>query len=156
MMKESIFDNKMKYILVSEDEVKKLHQYVFDKITGFDYVDAKNLFNKINSRQAQQDVKSWQLVCKYCPLYLRCEVSIENTSKCIVYNKMKVRDYSRHAMDEIQFQRKRLFDILTTGECDENCSICILCENNGACMLTSLFGKSKHCIISEDDLLWMK
>ena len=40
----SIFDNKKKFFLISEDELKKFHHYVFDGLSVFDDVDAKNLF----------------------------------------------------------------------------------------------------------------
>ena len=133
----SIFDNKKKYYLVSEDELKKFHQYVFDKDSGFDAIEAKNLFDEVGSRQAQNDVRSWQLVCKYCPLYLRCDVAIEDTSKCQIYSKLSVRNYALHALDEIQFQRQRLNEIFSDmkkeGTCDNNCEICLLCNNSGEC-----------------------
>jgi len=133
----SIFDNKTKYFLVSEDELKKFHHYVFDKDSGFDASEAKNLFDKVSSRQAQNDVRSWQLVCKYCPLYLRCDVTIEDTSKCQIFNKLSVRNYALHALDEIQFQRQRLNEIFSDlkkeGTCDNHCDICILCDNSGKC-----------------------
>jgi hypothetical protein len=134
----SIFDNKKKFFLISEDELKKFHKYVFDGLSVFDDLDAKNLFHEVGSRQAQNDVRSWQLVCKYCPLNLRCEVLIEDTSKCQIFNKLTVRKYSLHAMDEIQFQRQRLHEIFDDmkkrGTCDNHCDICILCDNAGACV----------------------
>ena len=134
----SIFDNKKKFFLISEDELKKFHQYVFDGLSVFDDLDAKNLFHDVGSRQGQNDVRSWQLVCKYCPLNLRCEVLIEDTSKCEIFNKLTVRKYSLHAMEEIQFQRKRLQEIFDdmkkAGTCDNHCDICILCDNAGECV----------------------
>jgi hypothetical protein len=40
-------------------------------------------------------------------------------------------------MDEIQFQRQRLHEIFDDrkkrGTCDNNCEICILCDNAGDC-----------------------
>ena len=133
----SIFDNKKKFFLISEDELKKFHHYVFDGLSVFDDVDAKNLFHDVGSRQAQNDVRSWQLVCKYCPFNLRCGVLIEDTSKCQIFDKLTVRNYSLHAMDEIQFQRQRLHEIFDdlkkTGTCDNHCEICILCDNAGDC-----------------------
>ncbi|MDD1700474.1 MAG: hypothetical protein LUQ04_06735 [Methanoregula sp.] len=134
----SIFDNKKKFVLVSEDELKKFHQYVFERSGGFDYTDAKKLFHDICSRQAQNDVRSWQLVCKYCPLNLRCDVLIEDTSKCQIFSKLSVRNYSAHALDELQFQRQRLSEIFgdlkKAGTCDNHCDICILCDNTGGCI----------------------
>jgi hypothetical protein len=134
----SIFDNKKKFFLISEDELKKFHHYVFDGLSVFDDLDAKNLFQDVGSRQAQNDIRSWQLVCKYCPINLRCEVLIEDTSKCEIFNKLTVRKYSLHAMDEIQFQRQRLHEIFDDmkkkGTCDNNCEICILCDNTGDCV----------------------
>jgi len=134
----SIFDNKKKFILISEDELKKLHHYVFDGLKEFEGGDARNLFQDVGSRQAQNDVRSWQLVCKYCPINLRCEVLIEDTSKCEIFNKLTVRKYSLHAMDEIQFQRQRLHEIFDDmkkrGTCDNHCDICILCDNAGDCV----------------------
>jgi len=134
----SIFDNKKKFFLLSEDELKKFHQYVFDGLSVFDNLDAKNLFHEVGSRQAQNDVRSWQLVCKYCPVNLRCEVLIEDTSKCQIFNKLTVRKYSLHAMEEIQFQRQRLHEIFDDmkkgGTCDSHCDICILCDNAGECV----------------------
>jgi hypothetical protein len=134
----SIFDNKKKFFLISEDELKKFQKYVFDGLSVFDDLDAKNLFHEVGSRQAQNDVRSWQLVCKYCPLNLRCEVLIEDTSKCQIFNKLTVRKYSLHAMDEIQFQRQRLHEIFDDmkkrGTCDNHCNICILCDNAGECV----------------------
>jgi hypothetical protein len=134
----SIFDNKKKFFLISEDEVKKLQHYVFDGLSVFENVDAKNLFQDVGSRQAQHDVRSWQLVCKYCPINLRCDVLIQDTSKCQIFNKLTVRNYTLHAMEEIQFQRQRLqeiFDVLKkSGTCDSHCEICILCDNAGQCV----------------------
>jgi hypothetical protein len=134
----SIFDNKKKFFSISEDELKKFHQYVFAGLSVFDDLDAKNLFHDVGSRQAQNDVRSWQLVCKFCPLNLRCEVLIEDTSKCQIFNKLTVRKYSLHAMDEIQFQRQRLHEIFDDmkkgGTCDNHCDICILCDNAGDCV----------------------
>lgn len=134
----SIFDNKKKFFLISEDELKRFHKYVFDAFSVFDDLDAKNLFHDVGSRQAQNDVRSWQLVCKYCPLNLRCEILIEDTSKCQIFNKLTVRQYSLHAMDEIQFQRQRLHEIFDDmkkrGVCDNHCDICILCDNAGECV----------------------
>ena len=134
----SIFDNKKKFFLISEDEVKKLQHYVFDGLSVFDSVDAKNLFQDVGSRQAQNDVRSWQLVCKYCPINLRCDVLIEDTSKCQIFNKLTVRNYTLHAMEEIQFQRQRLQEIFDDlkkgGTCDSHCEICILCDNAGQCV----------------------
>lgn len=134
----SIFDNKKKFFLISEDELKKFHHYVFDGLSVFDDLDAKNLFQDVGSRQAQNDIRSWQLVCKYCPINLRCEVLIEDTSKCEIFNKLTVRKYSLHAMDEIQFQRQRLHEIFDDmkkkGTCDNHCEICILCDNAGDCV----------------------
>jgi hypothetical protein len=57
----SIFDNKKKFFLISEDEVKKLQHYVFDGLSVFENVDAKNLFQDVGSRQAQHDVRSCNL-----------------------------------------------------------------------------------------------
>ena len=134
----SIFDNKKKFILISEDELKKLHHYVFDGLKEFEEGDARNLFQDVGSRQAQNDVRSWQLVCKYCPINLRCDVLIEDTSKCEIFNKLTVRNYTLHAMDEIQFQRQRLHEIFDDmkkrGTCDNHCDICILCDNAGDCV----------------------
>lgn len=134
----SIFDNKKKFFLISEDELKKFQHYVFDGLSVFDHPDARNLFHDVGSRQAQNDVRSWQLVCKYCPINLRCEVLIEDTSKCAIFNKLTVRNYTLHAMEEIQFQRQRLHEILdgmkNGGTCDNNCELCILCDNAGHCV----------------------
>ena len=134
----SIFDNKKKFFLISEDELKKLQHYVFDGLSVFEHGDAKNLFQDVGSRQAQQDVRSWQLVCKYCPINLRCDVLIEDTSKCQIFNKLTVRNYTLHAMEEIQFQRQRLQEIFDDlkkgGTCDSHCEICILCDNAGQCV----------------------
>jgi hypothetical protein len=134
----SVFDNKKKFILIAEDELKKLHHYVFEGLSESEAGDAKNLFQDLGSRQAQQDVRSWQLVCKYCPLNLRCEVLIEDTSKCEIFSKLTVRKYSLHAMEEIQFQRQRLQEIFDDmkkgGACDNHCDICILCDNDGKCV----------------------
>jgi uncharacterized Fe-S radical SAM superfamily protein PflX len=130
----SIFDNKKKFFLISEDELKKFQHYVFDGLSVFEKGDAKNLFQDVGSRQAQQDVRSWQLVCKYCPINLRCDVLIEDTSKCQIFNKLTVRNYTLHAMEEIQFQRQRLQEIFDVGTCDSHCEICILCDNTGQCV----------------------
>jgi hypothetical protein len=144
----SIFDNKKKFFLVSEDELNKFQHYVFDGPGAADDPDAKSLFQDIGSRQAQYDIRSWQLVCKYCPLNLRCEVLIEDTSKCQIFNKLTVRKYSLHAMDEIQFQRQRLHEIFDDmkkrGTCDNNCEICILCDNTGDCV-----AKKAICLLRE-------
>jgi hypothetical protein len=133
----SIFDNKKKFFLVSEDELKKFHHFVFEGLIPADELDAKDLFQDIGSRPAQYDIRSWQLVCKYCPVNLRCDVLIDDTSKCQIFNKLTVRNYSLHAMDEIQFQRQRLHEIFdqmkNRGTCDSHCEICILCDNTGAC-----------------------
>jgi len=131
----SLFDSKTKFFQVSEDELKKLYSYVFDGLKGFDYLEAKRLFKLIMSRQPQYDVKSWQFVCKYCPLYLRCDVPIGDVVNCTLYNKLPVRKYASYAMDEIQYQRQRLSDIFKNGKCDNNCGMCILCQNDGKCML---------------------
>jgi len=116
--------------------LKKLQHYVFDGAS--ENVDAKNLFQDVGSRQAQHDIRSWQLVCKYCPVNLRCDVLIEDTTKCQIFNKLTVRAYTLHAMEEIQFQRQRLqeiFDVLKkNGTCDSHCEICILCDNAGQCV----------------------
>jgi hypothetical protein len=134
----SIFDNKKKFFLISEDELKKFQHYVFDGLSVFDHLDAKNLFHDVGSRQAQNDVRSWQLVCKYCPINLRCEVLIEDTSKCAIFNKLTVRTYTLHAMEEIQYQRQRLHEIFdgmkNGGTCDNHCELCILCDNAGECV----------------------
>jgi hypothetical protein len=134
----SIFDNKKKFFLISEDELKKFHHYVFDRLSVFDHLDAENLFQDVGSRQAQNDVRSWQLVCKYCPINLRCDVLIEDTSKCAIFNKLTVRNYTLHAMEEIQFQRQRLHEIFdgmkNGGTCDNHCELCILCDNSGQCV----------------------
>ena len=134
----SIFDNKKKFFLISEDELKKFHHYVFRGLSVFDDLDAKNLFLDVGSRQAQHDIRSWQLVCKYCPVKLRCEVIIEDTSNCQIFNKLTLRNYSLHAMDDIQFHRQRLkeiFDVMEVGgTCDNDCELCILCDNAGDCV----------------------
>jgi hypothetical protein len=134
----SIFDNKKKFFLVSEDELKKFHQYIFDRSGESDLTDAEKLLHEICSRQAQNDIRSWQLVCKYCPLNLRCDVLIDDTSKCQIFSKLSVRNYSAHALDELQFQRQRLSEIFSdlkkAGICDNHCDICILCDNTGACI----------------------
>jgi hypothetical protein len=107
----SIFDNKKKFFLISEDELKTFHHYVFDGLSVFDHLDAKNIFHDVGSRQALHDVRSWQLICKYCPLNLRCDVFSEDTSKCAIFNTFTVRNYPLPAMEEIQFQRQRLQEI---------------------------------------------
>jgi len=133
----SIFDNKKKYLMISEDELKQMHDYVFGGLHGFDFVTAKGLFDKVASRQGIYDVKSWQLVCKYCPLEVRCEKSTDDTWKCELFQRMSVRDYALHAQDEVQFQRMRLAKFFTEGECDGLCDRCILCGNDGVCVAST-------------------
>jgi hypothetical protein len=133
----SVNDSK-KLFLVSENELATLREYTFDSQRRFDSGDAMKLFHDIRSRQVRNDLRTRQLVCKSCPLCLRCDLTMENVLTCQVFNKLSVRKSSLLALNEIQYQRQRLFEIFrdsnNAGTCDNLCDKCILSDNEGRCI----------------------
>jgi hypothetical protein len=133
----SVNDNK-KLFLISENELMALYEYTSETPRLFDSGAATKLFHNISSRQVRNDMRTRQLVCKNCPLCLRCDLTMENVLSCQIFNKMSVRNSSCLALDEIQYQRQRLFEIFSgsnlEGSCDNRCDKCILSDNEGRCI----------------------
>jgi hypothetical protein len=127
-----------KLFLISEQELTALQEYIFDTQNQCDYVHARKLFFDIRSRNVRNDMRTRQLVCTHCPLCLRCDLTMENVLSCQVFNKLSVRNSSCLSLDEIQYQRHKLFALFhgsnNEGICDNTCDTCILSDDEGRCV----------------------